>query len=82
MLIDWRAITRDGVTTTNYQLFPGDRIYIKADDWIAADNMLSKVIAPFERLAGFALLGWATLQRTARNPVSQSGSTSGTGGFP
>lgn len=27
--VDWTAITRHGVTTTNYQIVPGDRIYVK-----------------------------------------------------
>lgn len=28
--VDWAGITREGVTATNYQLLPGDRVYIKA----------------------------------------------------
>ena len=28
--VDWRGITENGVTATNYQLMPGDRLYIKA----------------------------------------------------
>jgi polysaccharide export outer membrane protein len=28
--VDWKAITQDGVTTTNYQLQPGDRLYVKS----------------------------------------------------
>src|SRR5262249_42780711 len=31
MYVDWRAVTQDAVTTTNYQLLPGDRIFVKAD---------------------------------------------------
>jgi polysaccharide export outer membrane protein len=27
--VDWAAIVEGGATTTNYQLFPGDRIYVK-----------------------------------------------------
>jgi polysaccharide export outer membrane protein len=27
--VDWRAITEDAITATNYQLLPGDRIYVK-----------------------------------------------------
>jgi polysaccharide export outer membrane protein len=27
--IDWKAITQSGVTATNYQLFPGDRLHVK-----------------------------------------------------
>ena len=55
--VDWRGITQDGLTATNYQLFPGDRIYIKADHLIATDNHLSKILAPLERLAGAVTLG-------------------------
>ncbi len=29
--VDWRAITQRGVTATNYQLLPGDRVYLKID---------------------------------------------------
>jgi polysaccharide biosynthesis/export protein len=27
--VDWAGITRDGITATNYQLLPGDRVYVK-----------------------------------------------------
>jgi RNA polymerase sigma factor (sigma-70 family) len=27
--VDWQAITRDGITTTNYQLLPGDRVRVR-----------------------------------------------------
>jgi polysaccharide export outer membrane protein len=27
--VDWRGITENGVTATNYQLLPGDRVYVK-----------------------------------------------------
>jgi protein involved in polysaccharide export with SLBB domain len=29
--VDWAAITRRGAAATNYQLLPGDRIYVRAD---------------------------------------------------
>src|SRR5207253_3031295 len=57
MPIDWRGITQDAVTTTNYQLLPGDRIYIKADPLIAADSFIAKVTVPISRMFGFTLLG-------------------------
>lgn len=60
--VNWNEITREGITTTNYQLLPGDRIYIAADHMIALDNFLSKVISPFERIAGFILLGHGTVR--------------------
>jgi protein involved in polysaccharide export with SLBB domain len=28
--VDWKALTQDGNTTTNYVLLPGDRVYIKS----------------------------------------------------
>jgi polysaccharide export outer membrane protein len=30
--VDWVGITQHGVTTTNYQLLPGDRLYVKAKE--------------------------------------------------
>lgn len=55
--VDWMAITQGGSTCTNYQLFPGDRIYVKADPLIALDYALAKIFAPIERVLGLALLG-------------------------
>ena len=60
--VNWEAITEAGSTETNWQLFPGDRVYVKADCWISLDNRLSKVLTPIERLFGATLLGTATVQ--------------------
>jgi polysaccharide biosynthesis/export protein len=60
--VDWNAITQAGVTCTNYQIFPGDRIYIKADPWICADNWIAKILSPIERILGVALLAGSTAQ--------------------
>jgi polysaccharide export outer membrane protein len=57
MPVDWEAITMGGSTGTNYQLFPGDRIYVSADPLITFDNYLSKLLAPVERIIGVTLLG-------------------------
>ncbi|HEV3445078.1 MAG TPA: polysaccharide biosynthesis/export family protein [Gemmataceae bacterium] len=32
--VDWHAITRGAQTETNYQIFPGDRIYVEAAGWL------------------------------------------------
>jgi protein involved in polysaccharide export with SLBB domain len=48
--IDWVAITKHGQTATNYQILPGDRLYIKSDQLVAADNFFGKVIAPAQRI--------------------------------
>jgi protein involved in polysaccharide export with SLBB domain len=75
MPVDWCAVTRDAATATNYQILPGDRIYIKADDLIAFDNVVMKVVTPFERIFGFILLGNGTVRQL------QQGSNTTGGGF-
>jgi protein involved in polysaccharide export with SLBB domain len=64
--VDWNAITQGGSTCTNYQLFPGDRVYVKADCLIAIDNWVAKILSPVERVLGVTLLGASTVQ-TIRN---------------
>ncbi len=59
--INWLAIVEAGDTCTNYQLFPGDRIYIKANALLAFNNYLGQVLAPIEQLFGAALLGASTV---------------------
>lgn len=61
--VAWEDITALGQTATNYQILPGDRIYIQADQWITADNLVAKILSPFERILGFTLLGVGTVQR-------------------
>jgi polysaccharide export outer membrane protein len=79
MIVDWRGITEDGVTTTNYQIFPGDRVYIKADCLIAADTFIGKVLSPVERIFGVLILGDGAVSRLEHGGISGSGS--GIGGF-
>jgi polysaccharide export outer membrane protein len=54
--VDWRAITEGGSTATNYQVFPGDRIYVGPNKLIAFDNYLAQILAPIERVLGITLL--------------------------
>ncbi|MBN2025092.1 MAG: polysaccharide biosynthesis/export family protein [Pirellulales bacterium] len=70
--IDWNAITQYGGVETNYQILPGDRIYIAEDKLIALDNSLAKIIAPLERVMGFTLLGTGTATRLS-GPVLRGG---------
>ncbi len=55
--IDWCAITQRGRSATNYQIFPGDRIYVAAQPIITFDTFLSRALAPVERVLGVTLLG-------------------------
>jgi polysaccharide biosynthesis/export protein len=60
MPVDWIGIVQRGATSTNYQLMPGDRIYVKADHWISTDAWIGKRLTPLERLFGATLLGSQT----------------------
>jgi polysaccharide biosynthesis/export protein len=59
--VDWNAITQRGSPATNYQLLPGDRIFVKLDGLVETDSVLAKVLAPVERVFGILLLGQSTV---------------------
>jgi polysaccharide export outer membrane protein len=65
--VNWEAITEAGSTETNWQIFPGDRVFVKADPFITFDNQLSKILSPIERLLGATLLGTSTVQSFRNN---------------
>jgi polysaccharide export outer membrane protein len=73
--VDFQAITRKGSTATNYQLLPGDRVYVAVDPLVATDSFLAKLISPVERVLGVILLGNSTVIQL-RNP---NGSGTGNG---
>jgi polysaccharide export outer membrane protein len=65
--VDWVGITQHGVTVTNYQIMPGDRIYVKAQKIITFDTALSRAISPIERILGVTLLGANTVNQIKGN---------------
>ena len=69
--VDYIAITRGASTATNYQLLPGDRLFIAVDPMTRFDSIIGKITSPFERIFGFASLGTATLNRIARFGLGQ-----------
>jgi polysaccharide export outer membrane protein len=71
--VDWKEITKGAATATNYQVLPGDRIFIAENKMIALDAMLNKIIAPFERIFGFTLLGSQAIQTINRFPLGFTG---------
>jgi polysaccharide export outer membrane protein len=71
--VDWCGIAQRGATATNYQLMPGDRIYVKADHWLAADSWLGKRLNPIERLFGATLLGSQTVNSIRNKTTSGNG---------
>ena len=77
--VDWNAITQAGSTATNYQIFPGDRIFVQSNRLIYAGNLLNQVLNPVEQLMGVTFLGptrcWASRPQPRRErspPLSRS----------
>jgi polysaccharide export outer membrane protein len=60
--IDWDGITQGAQTATNYQLLPGDRLFISEDELVTFSNVVAKVTAPIERIAGIMSLGSSTIR--------------------
>jgi polysaccharide export outer membrane protein len=78
--VNWNAITTRGRTETNYQLLPGDRIYVDAQPLVSLEYVMARVFSPMERLFGVTLLGRGTVGALAQPLVTTgTGTGSGTG---
>jgi polysaccharide export outer membrane protein len=71
--VDWIGITQHGVTFTNYQVMPGDRIYVKAQKLVTMDRTLARIISPVERVFGIILLGSSTVNQIKGNNNGNNG---------
>jgi polysaccharide export outer membrane protein len=71
--VNWHEITAGAATQTNYQVLPGDRVFVAESKLIAMDGFVQKITAPFERLLGFSLLGAQSIQTFNRFPDGQQG---------
>jgi polysaccharide export outer membrane protein len=74
--VDWCGITKRAEAATNYQVFPGDRIYVDSDPWIKGDTWLAKRLSPVLRGFGATLLGASTV-----NTIKNGSSFGGIGGL-
>ena len=59
--VDWNAIVRGGQTDTNYQVLPGDRIYIVSDNVVAFTTFVDRCTWPLEKLMGVTSFGAKTV---------------------
>ncbi len=73
--VDWNAITSCATAGTNFQILPGDRVFVAEDRFVAFDNGLAKFLSPAERIMGFSIFGVGTATRF-------SGPVLGGGGNP
>lgn len=65
--VDWKGITRRGHTRTNYQVLPGDRVFVMASPVSKFDTIFGKLLSPVERALGTGLLGTSFYQSTQGN---------------
>jgi polysaccharide export outer membrane protein len=77
--VDWRAIVECGQTATNFQVLPGDRVYVKADSLITLDNWLAKITNPMQRLFSTVIIGNAMVQDLHGGQKTGSGGAAGGG---
>jgi polysaccharide export outer membrane protein len=61
--VDWVGISQHGITFTNYQILPGDRIYVKAQKLVTIERTMARILAPIERAFGITLLGASTVNQ-------------------
>jgi protein involved in polysaccharide export with SLBB domain len=71
--VSWDEITAGAATATNYQVLPGDRVFIAENKLYLIDGALQQMIAPFERIFGVTLLGTQAVQTINRFPLGISG---------
>lgn len=71
--VNWNAVVGCGETATNYQLLPGDRVYVASQRLVRIDTALSRLIAPFERVAGVVLLGNSTVRAFGNQGLNNNG---------
>jgi polysaccharide export outer membrane protein len=76
--VDWLAVTQRGNVDTNYQILPGDRVYVSEDKLVALDTRLAKMFSPLERIFGVTLLGTQTARQIHQFDQVNGG---GGGGF-
>jgi polysaccharide export outer membrane protein len=62
--VDWVAISQYGSAATNYQILPGDRIYVQAQGIITFTSKLARVLDPIDRFFGSVLLGSGAVTST------------------
>jgi polysaccharide biosynthesis/export protein len=62
----WNDIAQGASTATNYQLMPGDRLFIAEDRLTSFNTVVGKILNPFERALGFVSLGTSTANRIVR----------------
>jgi polysaccharide export outer membrane protein len=70
--VRWEDITAQAAAGTNYQILPGDRLFVAEDNLIAFNSGLAKLVAPLNQIMGFSVFGVGTVTRFS-GPVLKGG---------
>jgi protein involved in polysaccharide export with SLBB domain len=76
--VDWKGVTALADTDTNYQLLPGDRLFVAEDKQIAFNTALDKFLMPWERIMAFSTFGVQTVSRFSGNVLGRNTFNTGT----
>ena len=79
--VDWCGVAQRGEAATNFQLFPGDRVFVQSDAWIRLDTWLAKRLSPYLRGVGATLLTASTVNTIKNGGSSGAGGLGGIGGI-
>jgi polysaccharide biosynthesis/export protein len=69
----WEDVTANAYARTNYQILPGDRIFVAEDHLIAINTALDKMLNPIERVMGFSIFGAGTITRFSGHVLEGGG---------
>ncbi len=71
--VSWEDITANANAHSNYQILPGDRVFVAEDGLIALDTGMAKLLAPVERVFGFSIFGAGTVTRFSGKVLAGGG---------
>jgi polysaccharide export outer membrane protein len=71
--VDWKNITQQGGTASNYQILPGDRLFVASDRRLIISNNIEKTLAPAVNILGPTLLGSQTVNSITGRGISGTG---------
>ena len=78
--VDWDSITRGGQMATNWQIMPGDRLYIAEDPLQRFDFNLNRLVRPFDTVSGSVLLISSTIRSLSQSFSRSNNNNNGGGG--
>ena len=76
--VDYIGTTQGGLAGTNYQIMPGDRVYVYSLCAVRLDTKVARFLSPIERILGATLLGSETVL-TIKQIGTRTSTATGTG---